>query len=181
MESRAKLFGHPVHQMLVTLPIGAFGLSVVSDALHTVGSQRKYSDAATVALDFGLVSAAAAIPFGLVDWLAIPPGTRARRVGLWHAVGNAVMLGLFGTSRWLRAKGDVRSAKMVSGGAFMLGGVTAWLGGELVDRYGIGVKELPVGAGEPQPSSMPLSDDVPTLPGVALAQGRAALDSAVSH
>jgi uncharacterized membrane protein len=164
MESHAKLFGHPIHQMLVTFPIGAFGLSVASDTLHTMFGDQKYSHAATLALDFGLASGAVAIPFGLVDWLAIPEGTRAKRVGLWHAIGNVAMLGLFGASRWVRAReADSPAAKYLSGAAFMLSGVTAWLGGELVDRYGIGVKGLVI---EEAPASLPMSEEAPTLPGL---------------
>ena len=142
MESRAKLFGHPVHQMLVTFPIGAFGLSVAGDALHALTGERKYADAAELAIDFGLVSSLAAMPFGWLDWRAIPAGTRPKRLGLWHAIGNLTMVGLFGVSRWLRDRDELTSAKLVSGGAFMLSGVGAWLGGELVDRHGIGVEIL---------------------------------------
>ncbi len=139
MESRAQLFGHPVHQMLVAFPIGAFGLSVAGDALHAWGGERKYDEAATLALDFALASAAVAAPFGLIDWLAIPARTRAKRVGLWHALGNAALIGTFATSRWLRSRGDKRSAHWLSGAGLLLSGVTAWLGGELVNRHGIGV------------------------------------------
>ena len=170
MESRAKLLGHPAHQMLVTFPIGAFGFSVASDLLHVASGDRRYSDAAVLALDFGLASAAAAIPFGLIDWLAIPRGTRSKKIGLWHALGNAGMLGAFAASRWLRAhdRDDVQ-ARYLSGAAFMLSGVAAWLGGELVVRHGIGVKSV---AAEEAASSMPLSDDVPTLPGVGVGAPR---------
>jgi uncharacterized membrane protein len=139
MESRTQFLGHPVHQMLVAFPIGAFGLSVTSDVLHAWRGQRKFADAATVALSFGLLSAAVAAPFGLIDWLAIRPRTRAKRVGLWHAVGNVALLGTFATSRWLRSRGDVGRAQWLSGAGLLLSGVTAWLGGELVGRHGIGV------------------------------------------
>jgi uncharacterized membrane protein len=139
MESRTQLLGHPVHQMLVVFPLGALGLSVASDALHAWRHERRFRDTATVALDFGLVTAAVAMPFGLVDWLAIPRRTRARRIGLWHALGNTALLGIFGTSRWLRSRGDMTTAKWLSGAGLLLSGATAWLGGELVDRHGIGV------------------------------------------
>ena len=138
MESRAKFAGHPVHQMLVAFPIGAFGMAVTSDVLG--GSRHRYEDTATLAIDFGLVSAALAAPFGLVDWLAIPGGTRAKRVGLWHALGNVALLGLFGGSRWLRARRDPK-ALWLAGAGMLLGGVTAWLGGELIHRHGVGVAD----------------------------------------
>jgi uncharacterized membrane protein len=176
MESRAKLLGHPVHQMLITFPIGAFGFSVASDALHTFSGERRYAEAATQALDFGLVTAALAIPFGAVDWFAIPHRTRAKRVGLWHALGNTAVVGLLGASRLLRARGDRSSAaKWLSGAGFLLSGVTAWLGGELVDRHGIGVHDEyaidPFGNDTQAPPSF--SDDAPTLPGLFTSRERA--------
>jgi uncharacterized membrane protein len=154
MESRAKLFGHPVHQMLVTFPIGAFGLAVASDALHGVSGERRYADAAQLALDVGLITGAVAIPFGLIDWLSIPRGTSARRTGIWHAASNAAMLGLFGASRWLRSRERASArAKALSGAAFLLSGVAAWFGGELVDHHGIGVKGVPAPAALPWDTS----------------------------
>lgn len=141
MESRAKFAGHPIHQMMVTFPIGAFGLAVTSDVLGAARSAKRYESTAAMAINFGLISAALAVPFGLVDWLAIPRGTRARRVGLWHAIGNASLLGLFAGSRLLRARGDLRGARWLSGAGMLLGGLTAWLGGELVTRHGIGVHD----------------------------------------
>lgn len=144
MESRAKIFGHPIHQSLVAFPIGAFGVSIALDALHSRTGRYEHAEGARQALNFGLVSAALAAPFGLVDWMEIDPGTRAKRVGLVHAVGNLAMLGLFAASRLLRAGGSApSSAKWTSGAAFMLSGVTAWLGGELVTRHGIGVHNYP--------------------------------------
>lgn len=141
MESKAKFAGHPIHQMMVTFPIGAFGLAVTSDVLRGGRHSRTHEATATTAINFGLISAALAVPFGLVDWLAIPRGTRAKRVGLWHALGNATLLGLFVGSRLLRARGDLRRAQWLSGAGMMLGGLTAWLGGELVNRHGIGVHD----------------------------------------
>src|SRR5688572_4955722 len=153
MESRARLLGHPVHQMLITFPIGSLGLAVASDALHTCLGQKRFAEGALLAIDFGLATAALAVPFGAVDWLAITPRTRAKRVGGWHAVGNAVMLGLFGASRWLRSYRDPAppAAKWLAGAGFALSGVTAWLGGELVGRHGIGVHDQ---LGENAPSSL---------------------------
>jgi uncharacterized membrane protein len=142
MESRIKLMGHPVHQMLVAFPLGAFGFSVAADTLHTFSGDSRHAAAAEQALDFALASAALAAPFGVIDWLAIPSGTRAKQVGLWHGIGNVAMLGLLATSRWMRSRRDgSMAAKCLSGAAFMLSGVTAWLGGELVDRHGIGVDD----------------------------------------
>jgi uncharacterized membrane protein len=152
MESRAQFLGHSVHQMLVTFPIGAFGLSVVCDALETSTKQRKYAQASTLALEFGLATALLAVPFGYVDYRAIRTGTRAKRVGLLHALGNLTMVGLFAASRVLRRTGGITpAARWLSGAGFVLSGVGAWLGGELIARHAIGVHDI---TGQDAPSSL---------------------------
>lgn len=154
MESRAQFLGHPVHQILVELPIGAFVFAVTCDTLGTVTRKRAFVPAARLALDFGLVTAAVAAPFGLVDWLAIRSGTRAKRVGLVHALGNLVVLGLFASARALRGHGrPVGPAKWLAATGLSVAGVTAWLGGELINRHGIGVHDV---IGEDAPSSLSL-------------------------
>jgi uncharacterized membrane protein len=81
--------------------------------------------------------------FGLVDWLAIPAGTRARRIGALHGIGNVVVLALCAVSWLLRAQADnwhpSALALVFSFTGVALAGVTGWLGGELVDRLGVGV------------------------------------------
>jgi uncharacterized membrane protein len=44
----------------------------------------------------GILAGVVSAPFGLIDWLAIPAGTRAKRIGALHGIGNVVMLLLFG-------------------------------------------------------------------------------------
>ena len=92
--------------------------------------------------------------FGLIDWLAIPVGTRAKSIGLWHGSVNVVVVTLFSISWLLRldAPGEPGIAPIVLSfvgvGLASLGG---WLGGELVDRLGVGVAE---GAHLNAPSSL---------------------------
>ena len=38
----------------------------------------------------GIIGGLAAAPFGLIDWLAIPKRTRAKRIGLLHGLGNVL-------------------------------------------------------------------------------------------
>lgn len=90
----------------------------------------------------------------MLDWLAIPGGTRAKRIGLLHGGGNVVVLLLFVLS-WLLRR-DVSTAPGgleigLSAVAVLLALVTGWLGGELVDRLGVGVDE---GANVDAPSSL---------------------------
>lgn len=154
MESRARLLGHPIHQMLVVFPLGLLGGSLVFDLLAHAIDMPLMAVVAYYLILGGLVGGLLAAPFGLVDWLAIPAGTRAKSVGALHAMGNVLVLLLFTASAWLRHHdpslpgGLAQSLSVV---AVALSLVTAWLGGELVDRLGVGVSD---GANLNAPSSL---------------------------
>jgi uncharacterized membrane protein len=142
MEARAKLFGHPIHQMLIVFPLGLLGMSVIFDLVHFAADNPIFAAVAFWMMVAGLAGGALAAPFGLIDWLAIPAGTRAKAVGAAHGIGNAIVLVLFLVSALMRrdamdAPGV--AAYLCSFGGLLLALVTAWLGGELVTRFGIGV------------------------------------------
>src|SRR5687767_4279952 len=148
MESRAKLLGHPIHPMLVVLPLGLFigavvfdavYLAVVFDAVYLWRGNPTFAAIGYWNIAAGIVGGLLAAVFGLVDWLAIPAGTRAKRIGLQHMGANVVVLALFGLA-WLLRRDDPHDPgtfpillELVGGG---LAAVSGWLGGELVDRMG---------------------------------------------
>ena len=161
MESKARLFGHPVHQMLVVFPLGLLGASVVFDLLALGMSYSLMAVVAYYLILAGLVAGLLAAPFGAIDWLAIPGGTRAKSVGALHAGGNVVVLLLFAASAWLRHVDPAAPpalALVLSFAGAGLSLVTAWLGGELVDRLGVGVSD---GANLNAPSSLSHRDARP--------------------
>ena len=141
MYSRAQLFGHPIHQMLIVFPFGLLGGSVIFDIIH-IFRGGSWSLAAWHMIGVGVITGLLAAVFGLIDWLAIPGGTRAKSVGAWHAIGNVIVLLLFAAS-WRIRRDDVANpetfAYVLSFAGFALSGITAWLGGELVNRLGVGV------------------------------------------
>jgi len=153
MDSRAKLLGHPIHQMLIVFPLGLLGGSVIFDIIH-LARGGNWSLVAYYMIPLGIITGLLAAIFGLIDWMAIPVGTRAKSIGLWHAVGNVVVLALFAASWFLRRGHATNPASVdyvLSFAGFALAGVTGWLGGELVDRLGVGVHE---GANLDAPSSI---------------------------
>ena len=144
MESRAKVLGHPLHQMLIVFPLGLLVTAVVFDAVYYFGGRDpRWAEIAYWMIVSGLIGGLAAAVPGVIDWAAIPSGTRAKAIGLWHGLGNVFgVVGLYGVSWYLRmdnpsAPPDL--ALLLSAGGLLVGGVTAWLGGELVDRLGVGV------------------------------------------
>lgn len=160
MDSRAKLLGHPIHQMLIVFPLGLLGGSVIFDIIH-LARGGSWSLVAWYVIPLGIVTGLLAAVFGLIDWIAIPSGTRAKSIGLWHAVGNVVVLALFAASWFLRRGHATNPAAIdyvLSFAGFALAGVTGWLGGELVDRLGVGVHD---GANLDAPSSIRTSSVQP--------------------
>jgi uncharacterized membrane protein len=140
--------------MLIVFPLGLLAMAVIFDVIRLFTGSTALGTSAYYMIAAGVIAGLVAAAFGLIDWLAIPNGTRARSVGAWHAIGNVVVVLLFAASWWLRT-GDPASAPMLAvllgvlGGALAL--VTGWLGGELVNRLGIGVSE---GANPNAPSSL---------------------------
>jgi uncharacterized membrane protein len=154
MESRAKILGHPAHQMLIPFPFGLLATAVIFDLIYLfVDTPSTAANMALVSfwmIVAGIIGGIIAAPFGLVDYLAIPQGTRAKSVGFLHGAGNAVVLLLFAGSLWLRYTATPTGAAsyqpttlalILSFLGFLLAGATGWLGGELVDRLGVGVDD----------------------------------------
>jgi uncharacterized membrane protein len=143
MESRIKSLGHPVHPMLVMFPVALFATGVIFDFADMVGGPAFLGEVAYWNILIGLIGGVLAALVGVVDLLAIPGGTRAKRIGISHALVNSGVILLFAAIWTVRMAADARGA----GGALFaievvaLAGVGlgAWFGGELVDRLGVGV------------------------------------------
>ena len=154
MESKLKLAGHPIHPMLIVFPLGLLATGVIFDVIYLVSGDAKWTEMAWYIIAAGIIGGLLAAVFGLIDWVGIPGGTRAKIVGLWHGAGNVVVVALFAVS-WLLRAGNPRDpggvALVLSFVAVVLALVTGWLGGELVDRLRVGVDD---GANLDAPSSL---------------------------
>lgn len=158
MRSRARLLGHPVHTLLVVFPLGLLLTATLFDLWGWASGSRFWNDLAFYLIAAGVVGGLVAAPFGLVDWLAIPRGTRAKAVGAWHGGGNLLVLALFAMSWMLRRGGphvDPTWPLILALAGAVCAFVTGWLGGELVVRLGIGVDP---GAHVDAPSSLSTAD-----------------------
>ena len=145
MKSKITLLGHPIHPMLVVFPLGLFAASVIFDVLYI--STRNF-DLPTVSyylIGAGLIGGLLAAIFGAIDWLGLPSNSRAWNLGIWHGIGNLLVVGLFLLS-WLRRKDNLNfipenSALTLSLVGIGIALVTMWLGGELVYRLGVAVDQ----------------------------------------
>lgn len=155
MESKTKVFGHPVHPMLIVFPIGLLATSVIFDIIYLVTGTPILATVSYYMIAAGVVGGLPAAIFGFMDWLSLPNNTRAKNIGLWHGLGNVVIVVLFAVS-WLLRGGNANFvpdslALILSFAGFVLALVTAWIGGELVYRLGVGVDP---GANVNAPSSL---------------------------
>jgi uncharacterized membrane protein len=144
MKSHLKVLGHPLHAILVFVPLGLLIASVLFDARYLFTKKQDNAVTSDKLVGVGVVTGLLAAAAGLVDWLAIPQGTRAKRIGFWHGTGNVIMLALYASSWKLRRdepQNPPRKAIVLSLLGLLLGNVTAWMGSEMVYRLGIGVDE----------------------------------------
>lgn len=165
MESRARFLGHPVHQMLIVFPLGLLGGAVGFDVAHLVTNDPRWADIAYWLIGAGIVMGLIAAPFGVIDWLAIPRRTRAKRVGLLHGLINVGALLLFAVSFSLRREnpGAPPAEALICSFIAVIGSmIAAWFGGELVARLGIGVSPM---AHPDAPSSLSSPSPGPAAPG----------------
>ncbi|HEX6719717.1 MAG TPA: DUF2231 domain-containing protein [Pyrinomonadaceae bacterium] len=142
MESRAKIFGHAIHPILIVYPLGLLSAAVIFDVIYLVTGNPTWTTISFWMIAAGIVGGLLAAVFGLIDFLSIPSGTRANRIGLLHGLTNLGVMILFAASWALRWN----SPAVPSTAAFALSfiGVVAallggWLGGELVERLGVSV------------------------------------------
>lgn len=144
MESRAKLFGHAIHPMLIPFPLGLFATAVAFDLINLLGGDALWLEASYRMIAAGVVIGLVAALFGWIDWFALPDGTRAKAVGLLHGGGNVVVVLLFASS-WLVRRADpsdpAAAAFVLSFLAAGLAVLAGWLGGELVERLRVGVDD----------------------------------------
>jgi uncharacterized membrane protein len=145
MESRARAMGHSIHPVLIVFPLGLLSTAVIFDIIYLFNGNTDFNIASAYIIAAGIIGGLVAAVFGLIDWTGIPQATRAKRIGLLHAGGNVIVLLLFGVSWLLRASDTDWHA---NAGAIVLGIIgliisagSGWLGGELVERLGIGVHE----------------------------------------
>lgn len=122
--------GHPIHPLLVAVPIGSWSASMLFDIVgDRQGAQRL--------VGLGLLSALPTMAAGGSDW-AYTTGAE-QRVGLVHAVANSLSVTTYGLSWWERRRGHwLRGVGWSVLGATSLT-VGGWLGGHLSYALGVGV------------------------------------------
>jgi uncharacterized membrane protein len=146
MRTRASIGGHPVHAMLVPLPLGLFLAALVFDVLHAATGRPMWATVAFWDIAAGIAGALGAAVPGFVDYRTLRPPVR--RIGTRHMILNLTVVGLFVLNLLTRTQAG-RSVIGPGMGvpltltilAVGLLGVSGWLGAEMVYGHRVGVAE----------------------------------------
>ena len=143
--STARVGGHPLHPMLVPIPIACFLLTLVSDLAYWKTAAMQWANMSAWLLTIGLVVALFAVIAGLIDFLG-ERRIRSLTAVYIHAVGNAVALVLAILNAFVHSRDAYTSVVplglTLSALTVLILLVTGWLGWEMVYRHGVGVREI---------------------------------------
>jgi uncharacterized membrane protein len=142
-----RIFGHPIHPMLVHFPIAFWTVAVGAYVWAAAGASEVVAIIAKFANSAGLIIALLAMFAGLFELRSIAPGSQAMQVATWHIMAMSTVWICFLAAMLLSiSTGLDYSAAQVgavacAGLGFLLMGIGGWLGGRLVYEFGVAVKE----------------------------------------
>src|SRR3954465_6747128 len=101
MTTRASIAGHPIHPMLVNIPIGLWVFSLICDFVYIGTDDARWAITAYFTLGGGVVGALAAAVPGFIHLPGGPDGG-AVRIGMYHLVLNLAIVAVQAVNFWLR-------------------------------------------------------------------------------
>jgi uncharacterized membrane protein len=139
-------YGHPIHAILVTIPIGSWTAALIFDIVAFFADDTEvFTRGALWLTGIGIVGALLAAIMGVLDLSTLEKGTRARKIALFHLDVNGSAIILFTISFLVRLGNDASQVSVLgfvlSLIAYLLVGVGGMLGGELVYRHGVRVAD----------------------------------------
>lgn len=140
MRTPASIARHPIHPMLVPIPIGLWIFSLVADLFQAGGSANPaWPTVALYCMGGGIVGALVAALPGLVDLLSLPPGPRSTAIK--HMAINLTVVVLYVINFWMRLQSPGDPGKLVWLSIIALGllVISGWLGGKMVYEYAVAV------------------------------------------
>lgn len=122
--------GHPLHPVLVQVPVGAWLSAGVLDLVPKTGP------ATSVLIGTGLAAAGPVTITGWTDWSEL--NTAESRLGVVHALANYAAVGLYGASLWARLRGRRMRGKALAYAGLAIVSGSGVLGGHLSFRRAVG-------------------------------------------
>ncbi len=142
LNSTAEVAGHPIHPMLVPIPIVCFIGALITDIAYFMTAEMMWANFSAWLLVVGLIFGVLAAVAGLIDFL----GNRLirSRAPAWpHLVGNVAVLILAFFNALIHTRDAwtsvVPTGLVLSIVTVLILPVTGWLGWALVYRHHVGV------------------------------------------
>ena len=144
MRTAANIAKHPIHPMLVAIPIGLWVFSLVCDlVLLFGGTSENWAIVARYTMVGGIIGALIAAVPGFIDMLSLPAAVK--RIAIMHMSINLTVVALYVVNVYLRVRGvESNTPVWLSVIAVAMLVVSGWLGGKMVYVLGVAVS----GAGE---------------------------------
>jgi uncharacterized membrane protein len=141
MATPASIKTHPLHPMLIGIPVGLFVFSLVSDIIHLFGwGGPVWLSVAYYTMYGGVIGALiAAIP-GFIDYFSITD-QKTKRTGTQHMIANLVVVALFIINLVIRGNEPASMALpfILSIVAVSILGFSGWKGWDMVYEHGMAV------------------------------------------
>jgi len=144
MRTPASIARHPIHPMLVPIPIGLWIFSLVCDLFYAGGSSNPaWTTVAFYCMGGGIIGALAAALPGLIDLLSLSGGPRSTAIK--HMAINLTVVALYVINFWMRMQSPGSPGKLVWLSLISVGllAISGWLGGKMVYEHGIAVDVPP--------------------------------------
>lgn len=142
-KSTARLFGRPIHPMLVPVPITCFIGTLVTDLAYVESGNPQWADFSSWLLAAGLIVSVFVVIAGGIDFLR-EPRIRALRQSWIHGIGNVVALGLALINALVHTRdgytGVWPTGLTLSIAVVLILAITGWNGWSMVYRHGVTVE-----------------------------------------
>jgi uncharacterized membrane protein len=150
MRTPANIAKHPIHPMLVAIPIGLWIFSFVCDIVPLLGgTSENWPVVARYTMVGGIIGALVAAVPGFIDMLALPWATK--RIALMHMAINLTVVALYVVNVYLRARHvESHTPVWLSFIAILMLVGSGWLGGKMVYVHGVAVDGAPEHDGPPR-------------------------------
>lgn len=147
MYSKAKIFGHALHPILIAFPVTFYTTCFLCFAAYSFNGNPVWFRYGVISNVAGVITAlVAAIP-GFIDWaFGIPREHPGKKTGLVHMVLNLVALAFFAANAYVQfpKRGDVLPdagpAVILTLAGLLVTGIAGTLGWMLVARHHVGVE-----------------------------------------
>jgi uncharacterized membrane protein len=144
LRSTAQIARHPIHPMLVPIPIVCFIGTLVTDITYYVTADMMWTDVSSWLLIVGLIGGVLAAIAGLIDFLTNRL-IRAQTPAWPHLIGNLLVLVLSFFNALVHTRDAwtsvVPTGLILSIIVVLILPITGWLGWALVYRHRVGVSQ----------------------------------------